>query len=131
VGTRGTGERAVSKSGSETSSQFLPRSDYIQRLKAVGLEVRVKLSSLGNEWIDIRDSTTGYRAQVRFFEEPSEFGIDEGRISKLWIADKDDKPVVEYDRGWSVEPPKSGPARELYVGITSLAREPGEGKKAK
>jgi hypothetical protein len=68
---------------------------------------------------------------VRFYEEPSEHGINGGRISKLWIADENDKPVVEYDRGWSVEPPQSGPAKELYESLVALARELGEGRKAK
>jgi hypothetical protein len=39
----------------------------------------------------------------RHFDEPSEWGIDEGRISKLEIR-IDGKTVVEYDRGWNVEP---------------------------
>jgi len=130
MGTNRTGNRAVSRSSSETSGAVLSLEDYLQRLKAVGLKVRVKRSALENDWI-LAEHNSGFKAQVRYFEEPSKFGIDGGRISKLWIADENDKPVVEYDRGWSNKPPKSGPARELYDFLVSLAREPGEGRKQK
>lgn len=121
----------MKRSSNETSSgSFLSRDDYLQRLKGVGLKVRVKRSALENDWI-LAENSTGLKAQVGYFEEPSEFGIDEGRISKLWIADETGKPVAEYDRGWSIKPPISGPAKELYDALVSLAREPGEGKKLK
>ena len=40
---------------------------------------------------------------VKHFEEPSEFGIDEGRISKLELRVKG-KIVANYDRGWDIQP---------------------------
>lgn len=40
---------------------------------------------------------------VKHFEEGSEFGIDGGRISKLTIK-IDGRTVVNYDRGWDIEP---------------------------
>ena len=40
---------------------------------------------------------------VKHFEEGSEFGIDEGRISKLTIK-VDGKVTCNYDRGWDVKP---------------------------
>jgi len=129
MGTRGTGDRAVSKSGNETSGIHLSRDDYIERLKALGLTVKGQQSGLGNDWIHVRHPQSGYTAQVRYFEEPSEYGIDGGRISKLWIAGPDGKARVEYDRGWSKRPPKSGTAKVLYESLVALAREPGEGKK--
>lgn len=44
-----------------------------------------------------------YEYQVKHFDEGSEFGINEGRISKLWIS-LDGKTVCSYDRGWDVFP---------------------------
>lgn len=38
---------------------------------------------------------------VKHFDDPSQFGIDEGRISKLAIA-VDGKLVLNYDRGWDI-----------------------------
>lgn len=39
----------------------------------------------------------------KVFDEPSIFGIDEGRISKLMLKRKDEI-VCNYDRGWDIEP---------------------------
>lgn len=45
-----------------------------------------------------------YEIQLVRFDEPSQYGIRNGRISKLWIADADRKEIVNYDRGWDKRP---------------------------
>lgn len=40
---------------------------------------------------------------VKHFEQPSEFGIDAGRISKLFI-EINGILTCSYDRGWDVKP---------------------------
>ena len=40
---------------------------------------------------------------IKVYGEGSDYGIDEGRISKLMLK-CDGKVVVNYDRGWDVEP---------------------------
>ena len=40
---------------------------------------------------------------LKRFEECSEYGIDDGRISKLTIK-ADGKITCNYDRGWDIEP---------------------------
>ena len=40
---------------------------------------------------------------VKHFEEPSHFGINEGRISKLMIK-INGRVTCNYDRGWDIEP---------------------------
>lgn len=40
---------------------------------------------------------------VKHYEEGSEWGIDEGRISKLEIR-INGKITANYDRGWDIEP---------------------------
>ena len=55
-----------------------------------------------------REGTVGVHGDifhywVKFYEEPSQFGIDGGRISKLMIKRKD-RIVCNYDRGWDVRP---------------------------
>ena len=40
---------------------------------------------------------------VKHYEEPSKYGIDDGRISKLTLK-QDGKVVANYDRGWDVKP---------------------------
>ena len=44
-----------------------------------------------------------FRFSIKHFEEGSIYGINEGKISKLWIA-KNGKTAVNYDRGWDIEP---------------------------
>lgn len=46
------------------------------------------------------------RYRVKHFDEPSQYGIDDGRISKLEIR-KDDSSgriLANYDRGWDIQP---------------------------
>lgn len=55
-----------------------------------------------------REGTVGVHGDifhywVKFYEEPSRFGIDGGRISKLMIKRKNEV-VCNYDRGWDVRP---------------------------
>ena len=40
---------------------------------------------------------------VKAYDEPSEYGINEGKISKLMIQ-MEGKTVVNYDRGWNIKP---------------------------
>ena len=54
----------------------------------------------------------GYNYQIKHFSEGSVFGIDEGKISKLHIS-KDGRTVVNYERGWDIEPVDSE-ARAVY-----------------
>ena len=47
----------------------------------------------------------GYDFEIKHFEKPSKFGIDEGRISKLRISDRVSyRTIAAYDRGWDVLP---------------------------
>ena len=46
----------------------------------------------------------GYEIEAKVYETGSaEYGIDGGRISKLWMR-KDGRVVLNYDRGWDVYP---------------------------
>lgn len=45
----------------------------------------------------------GFEYFVKNYEEGSVYGINEGRISKLEIR-KDGRILVNYDRGWDIEP---------------------------
>ena len=46
---------------------------------------------------------SSYRYWAKVYDEGSEYGIDGGRVSKLMIK-RDGESVVNYDRGWDVEP---------------------------
>lgn len=46
-----------------------------------------------------------FECEIKHFENGSQYGIDGGRISKLWVRDKDTlKVVINYDRGWDIKP---------------------------
>ena len=40
---------------------------------------------------------------VKSFDEPSVFGVNEGRISKLTVK-RDGREVINFDRAWDIEP---------------------------
>lgn len=48
-----------------------------------------------------------YYYEAKVFERPSQFGIDGGNISKLYVKrldDGDGRVVAHYDRGWDIKP---------------------------
>ena len=49
----------------------------------------------------VHDSIIHY--WVKCYEKCSEFGIDEGRISKLMLK-RNGNIIANYDRGWDIEP---------------------------
>ena len=53
---------------------------------------------------------------VKAYDEGSEFGIDGGKISKLRIT-IDGYTVVNYDRGWDVEPDENDEAALIAYSI--------------
>ena len=64
--------------------------------------------------IKVHDNIFHYWLKV--FEEPSQFGIDGGRISKLMLK-CNGEIVCNYDRGWDIEPtdPDAQIALELLL----------------
>ena len=55
--------------------------------------------------IETDDGETVIRYEVKVYDEGSIYGIDEGRISKLWLEDDDTGfCLASYDRGWDIMP---------------------------
>ena len=73
-----------------------------------------KEGSIGIPLKDGGNKIAHYWAKV--YDEGSEFGIDEGRISKLTIK-IDGKTVVNYDRGWDIEPDENDRATMIAYSI--------------
>lgn len=46
-----------------------------------------------------------YQVSAKVFNEPSQYGINHGRISKLWVKEKGYPVAINYDRGWVDAPP--------------------------
>ena len=53
---------------------------------------------------------------VKAFEEGSIYGINEGRISKMQIK-INGQTVVNYDRGWDIEPDENDQATMIAYSI--------------
>ena len=54
---------------------------------------------------------------AKVYKEPSEeFGIDGGKISKLTIK-IDGRTIVNYDRGWDIEPDLNDEATQIAYWI--------------
>ena len=53
---------------------------------------------------------------VKAYEEGSDYGINGGRISKLTIT-IDGEKVVNYDRGWDIEPDENNEAALIAYSI--------------
>lgn len=57
-----------------------------------------------------------YRVQVKWFDEPSRFGIRNGRVSKLFVAGVGEGTVADYNRGWDVRP-RNAAARAILKAV--------------
>ena len=59
-----------------------------------------------NVWTMATATVNGKRFKIQMvrFDEPSRFGIRNGRISKLWAREENGAETIAYDRGWSHRP---------------------------
>ena len=62
----------------------------------------------------IQVGTSTFHYWVKHYENESQFGIDNGRISKLTLV-QDSKVVYNYDRGEDVEPQTSEAEKALAI----------------
>lgn len=64
--------------------------------------IAIKIIKLDDYWHTGEIGNCGFEAKV--YDEPSEYGIEGGRISKLFVRDKQRNVILSYDRGWDVQP---------------------------
>lgn len=84
------------------------QSDYVEipRDKQEENELYIK----PDYWMEGR--IDGYNVNAKVYPKPSIHGIENGRISKLTITDKDGNTIANYDRGWDVIPKEQ--YKDLY-----------------
>ena len=89
-------------SGIKTGSQpRVQQGPELERQRPITIKENGKEQSL---WIDGKiTSMKGYEFKARLFDEPSNLGIDGGKISELDVR-KEGELVMRYDRGWVVDP---------------------------
>ena len=75
-------------------------------------------SSIAEKIAGYADEAGGrtYRVQVKWFDEPSRFGIRNGRVSKLFVAGAGEGTLLNYDRGWDVRP-RNAAARAILKAV--------------
>lgn len=88
--------------------------------------MKVKFTKFDNTDNWVKGKCGKYNFEAKLYDEVSCYGIDDGRVSKLSIWDekvrkrKDcrgfiDACVVNYDRGWDIEP--NDDVVEIYAAI--------------
>jgi hypothetical protein len=60
-----------------------------------------------------------YSYTAKVFDEPSHFGIDDGKVSILSIRNEDGKEVVNYSRGWDIKP-KGVKIKKAYAEVMNI-----------
>lgn len=102
----------------EGRAKKIPEADYspeedqqsaIADIKALGkIGISAKFPKMRGayrgtyNWIEGKHGK--HKIQIKRYIEPSQHGINRGRISKLWIADQRGSVLANYDRGWDVKP---------------------------
>lgn len=79
--------------------------DDLKAIAKLGIKGQVKKAAQGmGAWII--GTHADHIIQIKRFDEPSEgYGLNGGRISKLFIKDKNnDQVLVNFDRGWDEKP---------------------------
>lgn len=63
------------------------------------MKYSITITAIRDHWT--RGTYGPFEFEVKHWPEPSVFGIDEGRISKLWVTRRTSyTTVAAYDRGW-------------------------------
>ena len=75
----------------------------------------------GENWC--KGTCEGTSFEAKLFDEGSDYGINGGRVSKLYISSPELGTVCHYDRGWDV-PPKRGFQRQYNAIMRLLENAP-------
>lgn len=97
---------------------------YVKASSSNSSDVRVNLHNAPDNpvWV-IGNVTIGgetYKVTAKVFLEGSQFGINKGPVSELYIA-KDGKCIVNYARGWDTKP--SEEYKEIYKTILNVVKD--------
>lgn len=99
------------------------------------LQVNIDPVTDDNAWVSGKVGTGTYQFFAKVYDEPSEKGIDGGRISKLTIkrgnVDIEDYPedhwsnvIVNFDRGWDIKPQSSVEMEIFHAILDELEKIP-------
>lgn len=84
------------------------KSKKIEKVESSSDKFSLKVDKRDNAWIIGNATIDGknYEINAKVFDKGSDYGIDKGPISKLWIKDttSNERCIVNYDRNWDVKP---------------------------
>lgn len=64
--------------------------------------MEIKIKNKGNGWVSGKCDDYTFEAKVH--ADGSRFGVNGGRVSKMTMYDENNNWVMNYDRGWDIEP---------------------------
>lgn len=91
--------------------------------------MKIKFTSFvkGDNWVSAKVNDGEYTVSSKLFDEGSTFGINDGRVSKLSIRETSkinelnwfDGCIVNYDRGWDIEP-QTDKEKEVFEAVLNF-----------
>lgn len=112
--------RALSREAAEIDSQITDLDNQINGLYETELNesqnLKLKNASKDPTWITgkVNVDDKSYDVQAKVYMEDSNFGIDNGKISKLIVYNpKDNTTIIDYDRRWNKKPDDKS-SEDLY-----------------
>ena len=126
---------------SEDSGEYKDIMNFINLLKDNGINLTLKEDSYddgpssredgayfknderNDVWITgwyVKDGK-GYYINAKVYMEPSEYGINNGPVSKFSISDEKDNLILNYDRGWDIKPAPE--YKEVYREILKAVKQ--------
>lgn len=69
-------------------------------IKVTGTKQVLNLWTLAEAGVDGKT----HKIDMVRFDEPSQYGIRCGRISKLWVVTDGKDAIINYDQGWDIRP---------------------------
>lgn len=76
-----------------------------------------KITRISGNWVLGKFGDNRFEAKI--YTEPSDFGINNGHVSKLWI-----EGIVNYDRGWDIGKSQQSTWAPLVSELDAYARTP-------
>ena len=82
--------------------------------------IKIEQKQKTGNWVYVEG--LGYGGSAKIYPKPSEFGIHNGRVSKLSLRNKDGQIVFNYDRGHDVNRIDTETLNEIVEALETFAQ---------
>ena len=94
---------------------------HMPQTDTMTVEVDKQSPALLNQSNWLRGKVGNFTFEAMVFEIPSQYGIENGTVSKLVLrSDGSKRPVAEYDRGWNNDEEPTDP--EIMAAVDAIVR---------